>query len=134
LTTGIDGKYCIIKNRLKTDVRSAIPLLPKALIILEKYNSNFLNNLSESLFKVGKIQSYNSYLKQIADFTGIQKQISSHAGRRTFASTITLGNGISIESISQMLGHTNTKMTQQYARVSDLKISNEMNLINDKFR
>lgn len=132
LTTGIDGNYWIIKNRLKTDVRSAIPLLPKALIILNKHNCNYLNNLSESLFKVGKIQSYNAYLKQIADFTGIQKQLSSHAGRRTFASTITLGNGISIESISQMLGHTNTKITQQYARVSDLKISNEMKLLLDK--
>jgi site-specific recombinase XerD len=133
LTTGIDGNYWIIKNRLKTDVRSAIPLLPKALIILNKHNSSFLNNPSESLFKVGKIQSYNAYLKQIADFVGIQKQLSSHAGRRTFASTITLGNGISIESISQMLGHTNTKMTQQYARVSDLKISNEMKLLLNKF-
>jgi site-specific recombinase XerD len=132
LTTGIDGNYWIIKNRLKTDVRSAIPLLPKALIILNKHNSNYLNNLSESLFEVGKIQSYNAYLKQIADFVGIQKQLSSHAGRRTFASTITLGNGISIESISQMLGHTNTKITQQYARVSDLKISNEMKLLLNK--
>jgi site-specific recombinase XerD len=132
LTTGIDRNYWIIKNRLKTDVRSAIPLLPKALIILNKHNSNYLNNLSESLFKVGKIQSYNAYLKQIADFTGIQKQLSSHAGRKTFASTITLGNGISIESISQMLGHTNTKITQQYARVSDLKISNEMKLLLNK--
>jgi site-specific recombinase XerD len=133
LTTGIDGNYWIIKNRLKTDVRSAIPLLPKAQKILDKHNCNYLNNLSEPLFKVGKIQSYNAYLKQIADFTGIQKQLSSHAGRRTFASTITLGNGISIESISQMLGHTNTKITQQYARVSDLKISNEMKILKEKF-
>lgn len=133
LTTGIDGNSWIIKNRLKTDVRSAIPLLPKAQMILNKHNSNYLNNLSEPLFKVGKIQSYNAYLKQIGDFTGIQKKLSSHAGRRTFASTITLGNGISIESISQMLGHTNTKITHQYARVSDLKVATEMNKIRKIF-
>jgi site-specific recombinase XerD len=64
---------------------------------------------------------------------GINKILSSHAGRRTFASTVALGNGISIESISQMLGHTNTKITHQYARVSDLKISNEMKLLKDKY-
>lgn len=133
LTTGIDGNYWIIKNRLKTDVRSAIPLLPKALIILNKHNCNYLNNLSESLFKVGKIQSYNAYLKQIADFTGIQKQLSSHAGRRTFASTVALTNGISIESIAKMLGHSNSRITHQYARVSDLKIANEMDKIRKIF-
>ncbi len=133
LTTGIDGNFWIIKNRLKTDVRSAIPLLPKALIILNKHNCNYVNNLSESLFKVGKIQSYNAYLKQIADFTGIQKQLSSHAGRRTFASTVALTNGISIESIAKMLGHSNSRITHQYARVSDLKIANEMDKIRKIF-
>ena len=72
------------------------------------------------------IQRYNAYLKEIADLCGINKQLSSHAGRRTFASTVALGNGISIESIAQMLGHSTTKITHQYARVSDTKVAEEM--------
>lgn len=126
ITVGIDGGLWIIKDRLKTEIRSAIPLLPKALILLDLYKNREDANSEEPILPIYKIQKYNAYLKVIADFAGINKQLSSHAGRRTFASTIALGNGISIESISQMLGHSTTKITQQYARVSDLKISNEM--------
>lgn len=132
ITIGIDGGLWIIKNRHKTDVRSAIPLLPKAITLLEKYKNNVSSDIEKPLLPIYSIQKYNAYLKVIADITGINKQLSSHAGRRTFASSVALGNGISIESISQMLGHTNTKITQQYARVSDLKISNEMKLLKDK--
>lgn len=129
ITTGIDGNKWIIKNRVKTDVRSAIPLLPKALEIIIKYKPKYHQLPTETIFPVNTIQRFNAYLKEVADCCGISKNLSSHAGRRTFASTVALGNGISIESISQMLGHTNTKITQQYARVSDLKISKEMKLI-----
>jgi site-specific recombinase XerD len=132
ISIGIDGGLWIIKNRLKTDVRSAIPLLPKAVALIDLYKVNEYSENEKPLLPIYSIQKYNAYLKVIADLTGINKQLSSHAGRRTFASTVTLGNGISIESISQMLGHTNTKITQQYARVSDLKISNEMKLIKSK--
>ncbi len=133
ITVGIDGGLWIIKDRLKTDIRSAIPLLPKALILLNLYKNREDANSEEPILPIYTIQKYNAYLKVIADFAGINKQLSSHAGRRTFASTIALGNGISIESISQMLGHSNTKITQQYARVSDLKIANEMKILNERF-
>jgi site-specific recombinase XerD len=126
ITTGIDGNKWIIKNRVKTDIRSAIPLLPKALEIVIKFKPDYQQKPKETIFPVNTIQKFNAYLKEVADCCGINKNLSSHAGRRTFASTVTLGNGISIESISQMLGHVNTKITQEYARVSDLKISNEM--------
>jgi site-specific recombinase XerD len=126
ITTGIDGNKWIFKNRVKTDVRSAIPLLPKALEIIIKFKPKYQQQPTETIFPVNTIQKFNAYLKEIADCCGINKNLSSHAGRRTFASTVALGNGISIESISQMLGHTNTKITHQYAKVSDLKISNEM--------
>jgi site-specific recombinase XerD len=126
VTTGIDGNQWIIKNRMKTDVRSAIPLLPKALSIILEYNPDYKTTHSEPLLPVYSIQKYNSYLKEIADFCGINKELTSHAGRRTFASTVALGNGISIESIAQMLGHSTTKVTHQYARVSDTKVANEM--------
>jgi len=133
VTTGIDGNLWIIKNRLKTDVRSAIPLLPKALGLIVKYNPNYKVAVDKQLLPMYNIQRYNAYLKEIADLCGITKVLSSHAGRRTFASTVALSNGISIESISQMLGHTSTKITHQYARVNDLKVAAEMEKIRVKY-
>lgn len=123
---GIDNAYWIVKNREKTDIRSAIPLLPKAEELVKKYNPNFKTKPDELLFPMYSIQKFNCYLKEIAVLCGITKNLSSHAGRRTFASTVALANGISIESIAQMLGHSTTKITHQYARVSDLKVAAEM--------
>lgn len=134
VTIGIDGMLWIIKNRVKTDIRSAIPLLPKALSLILEYNPSFKTTHSEPLLPVYSIQKYNSYLKEIADFCGINKELTSHAGRRTFASTVALGNGISIESIAQMLGHSTTKITHQYARVSDTKVANEMGRIKEIYK
>lgn len=133
VTTGIDGNLWIIKNRLKTDVRSAIPLLPKALELIVKYNPDYKVAIDKQLLPMYNIQRYNAYLKEIADLCGITKVLSSHAGRRTFASTVALSNGISIESISQMLGHTSTKITHQYARVNDMKVAAEMEKIKSSF-
>lgn len=133
VTTGIDGNLWIIKNRLKTDVRSAIPLLPKALDLIIKYNPDYKVTIDKQLLPMYNIQRYNAYLKEIAALCGITKVLSSHAGRRTFASTVALNNGISIESISQMLGHTSTKITHQYARVSDMKVAQEMEKIMNKY-
>jgi len=133
VTTGIDGNIWIIKNRIKTDIRSAIPLLPKALEIILHYNKDYKTKLDEILLPVYAIQKYNAYLKEIADICGINKELSSHAGRRTFASTVALGNGVSIESIAQMLGHSSTKITHQYARTSDLKVAAEMSKISKSF-
>ena len=90
-------------------------------------------NIDKQLLPLYNIQRYNAYLKEIADLCGITKVLSSHAGRRTFASTVALTNGISIESISQMLGHSTTKITHQYARVSDMKVAAEMEKLKTKF-
>ena len=134
VTIGIDGKQWIIKNRAKTDIRSAIPLLPGALSIIMEYSPDYKSTHDKPLLPVYSIQKYNSYLKEIADQCGINKELSSHAGRRTFASTIALGNGISIESIAQMLGHSSTKITHQYARVSDTKVAIEMGRIKEFYK
>lgn len=133
VTTGIDGNQWIVKNRLKTDIRSAIPLLPKAIEIIVKYNPEYKVAIDKQLLPVYNIQRYNAYLKEIADLCGITKVLSSHAGRRTFASTVALTNGVSLESIAQMLGHSSTKITHQYARVSDLKVAAEMSKIKERF-
>lgn len=128
---GIDGNRWIIKRRTKTDQRSAIPLLPKAVEILEKYGWQDKQD-NEFVLPVYSNQKINSYLEEIADLCGISKKITSHAGRRTFATTIGLGNNIPIETISKMLGHSSTKMTQQYAMVTDLKVSQDMQQLKEK--
>lgn len=128
---GIDGNRWIIKRRTKTDQRSAIPLLPKALEVLEKYRWHEKKE-NEVVLPVYSNQKINSYLQEIADLCDISKKVTSHAGRRTFATTIGLGNNIPIETISKMLGHSSTKMTLQYAMVTDTKISQDMQKVKEK--
>lgn len=122
---GIDGTKWIITRRKKTDVRAAIPLLIEAEEIISKYNKD-ASESSKPLFSFYSIQKFNSYLHEIAELCGINKAITSHVGRRTFATTIALANGIGLETISKILGHSNTKITAQYAVVTDLKISQDM--------
>ncbi len=127
VTIGIDGKLWIITYRQKTNIRCSIPLLPPALKILEQYNPEYRIQLDKQLLPLYSNQKFNSYLKEIADFCGIAKELSSHAGRRTFATTIALANGISIETIRSVIGHTQTsKITYQYAAITDMKVSSEM--------
>lgn len=76
-------------------------------------------------------QKMNSYLKEIADQCGIAKTITFHLVRHTFATTITLSNGVPIESVSKMLGHRDLKTTQLYAKVVDKKISDDMNKLKE---
>lgn len=125
ISPGIDGNKWIITRRRKTDVRAAIPLLPKAEELLNKYDDG-ANDPERPLMPFYAIQKFNSYLHEIADTCGINKNLTSHVGRRTFATTIALANGISLETISKILGHTSTKITSLYAVVTDHKVSQEM--------
>jgi site-specific recombinase XerD len=76
----------------------------------------------------------NSYLKEIADACGITEELTFHIARHTFATTVTLANGVSIESVSKMLGHTNIKTTQHYAKILDMKVSEDMANLTQKLR
>lgn len=75
----------------------------------------------------------NAYLKEIADLCGIKKQLTYHIARHTFATTVTLANDVPIESVSKMLGHTNIRTTQHYAKILDKKVSNDMSALRSKF-
>lgn len=75
----------------------------------------------------------NAYLKEIADLCGVNKELTYHIARHTFATTITLSNGVSIESVSKMLGHKNMRTTQHYAKILDSKVSEDMILLKQKF-
>lgn len=131
---GIDGSKWIFTSRQKTDTISRIPLLPLALDIIEQYKDHHACINTEKVLPVLSNQKYNEYLKEIATICGISKKMTTHTARHTFATTITLSNGVPMESVSKMLGHKNLKTTQHYARVLDRKISDDMNLLKAKLQ
>lgn len=129
IVIGIDGGRWIKTRRAKTDTRSNIPLLPTASAILEKYADN---NGSDKLLPVLSNQKMNAYLKEIADLCGIDKNLTFHLARHTFATTVTLTNGVPIESVSKMLGHKSLRTTQHYAKILDRKVSDDMAVLKEK--
>ena len=128
----IDG-YCgekwLVISRQKTDSQSRIPLLPAALEILTRYADHPECSAKSLLLPVLSNQKMNAYLKEIGDLCLIEKPITFHLARHTFATTVTLTNGVPIESVSKMLGHNSIKTTQIYAKIVDRKISEDMNLL-----
>ena len=134
IAPGIDGNYWIFTNRQKTDTQSRIPLLPPAQAIVEKYKDYPTCGDSGHVLPVLSNQKMNAYLKEIADVCGITKNLTFHIARHTFATTVTLSNGVPIESVSKMLGHRNLKTTQHYAKVLDKKVSDDTRFLREKFR
>ncbi|AOW20171.1 site-specific integrase [Urechidicola croceus] len=132
IVIGIDGDRWIKTKRTKTNTRSNIPLLKTPEVILEKYSSssNFAN--SDYLLPVLSNQKMNAYLKEIADLCEINKNLTFHLARHTFATTVTLTNGVPIESVSKMLGHKSLKTTQHYAKIIDRKVSEDMAVLRAK--
>ena len=133
IVTGVDGEQWITIKRQKTDTPSRIPLLPAASALLGLYEKNPACINTGKLLPVLSNQKMNSYLKEIADFCGIQKLLTFHIARHTFATTVTLLNGVPIESVSKMLGHTNIQTTQHYAKILNIKVGADMALIKDKY-
>jgi site-specific recombinase XerD len=129
ISIGLDGQKWIFTSRQKTDTASRIPLLPTALQIMQKYENYPECADLGKLLPVLSNQKMNSYLKEIADVCNIEKELTFHIARHTFATTITLANGVSIESVSKMLGHTNIRTTQHYAKILDSKVGEDMQLL-----
>lgn len=134
IVTGVDGEKWLSINRLKTDVPSRIPLLPTAMVLIHRYANHPHCENSGRVFPVLSNQKMNSYLKEIAGVCGINKPITFHIARHTFATTVTLLNGVPIESVSKMLGHTNIQTTQHYAKVLDIKVGEDMAKLRQRFR
>ncbi|MCK0124538.1 site-specific integrase [Gelidibacter sp. F2691] len=132
IVMGITGDQWIKINRSKTDTRSNIPLLPIPQTILQKYAHNSELSENELLLPVLSNQKMNAYIKEIADLCGINKNLTFHLARHTFATTVTLSNGVPIESVSKMLGHTSLKTTQHYAKILDRKVNEDMQLLKSK--
>jgi len=123
---GVDGKEWIFDSRQKTDTDFRVPLLPEAAAILKKYEDDPQCVNMDRAFPVMSNQKMNAYLKEIADVCGVNKNLTYHLARHTFATTVTLSNGVPMETVSKMLGHKNLKTTQHYAKIVDTKISEDM--------
>ena len=123
IVKGIDGNHWISTKREKTDKPVKVPLLPKAQEILEKYMQCPEMENKESLLPISSNQKTNAYLKEIADSCDIDKNLTFHVARHTFATTVMLSNGVPIETVSKLLGHSKLSTTQIYARVVESKIS-----------
>lgn len=131
IVRGIDGDFWIFTKREKNDQPVKIPLLDKAFDILKKYEHCSGNN-EEKLLPVLSNQKLNKYLKEIAEILGIGKKFTFHSARHTFATTVTLSNGMPIETVSKLLGHSKLSTTQTYARVIEQKVSTDMHLLKTK--
>jgi site-specific recombinase XerD len=132
VATGVDGGQWIFTKRQKTEAPSRIPLLPHAKRILAKYDNHPLCLNRGVLLPVPSNQKMNDYLREIATLCGITKKMTFHTARHTFATTITLTNGVPIETVGKMLGHRNLKTTQHYAKIVDKKVSDDMDMLRRK--
>ena len=126
IIAGSDGERWIRTCREKTLIPVNVPLLPPALKILDKYKDNIRSLSDGRVFPTVSNQKVNSYLKEIADLCGITKKVTFHIARHTFATTVTLSNGVPIETVSKILGHTKITTTQIYAKVVERKLKEDM--------
>jgi integrase len=131
IRTSFDGNLWVMTKRQKTDVQSNIPLLDVAKQILEKYKGTLPD---EKVLPILSNQKMNAYLKEIGDLCGIEQNLTFHLARHTFGTTVTLAKGVPIETVSKMLGHTNIKTTQIYARITNSKIGNDMAVLAGKLK
>jgi site-specific recombinase XerD len=127
-----DGEMWLQILRTKTKGRSQILLLPKALETIEKYKNYPVNCAERKLLPAFSNQKMNAYLKEIADLCKVKKHLTFHSARHTFATTVTLSNGVPIETVSSMLGHKNIRTTQIYARILKDKIGVDMKALKAK--
>lgn len=133
IVIGVDGEQWVKTRRTKTDTRSNIPILPIAETLIKKYKDDPFLQDKDLVLPVLSNQKMNAYIKEIADLCGITKNLTFHLARHTFATTVTLTNGVPIESVSKMLGHTNLKTTQHYAKILDMKVGKDMAILRSKF-
>jgi site-specific recombinase XerD len=132
ISMGIDGDKWIFTHRQKTESASKIPILPVTQMMIDKYADHPQCIAKGCLLPIFSNQKMNAYLKEIAGVCEINKELTFHIARHTFATTVTLSNGVPIESVSKMLGHKNLRTTQHYAKVLDRKVSDDMKQLKQK--
>ena len=129
----VDGSKWLIKDRIKGENnKTNVPLLAIPLAIIEKYRNHPYCVAYKKLLPVNSNQRYNGYLKEVATICGIEKELTTHTARHTFATTILLENDCPIESASEMLGHNSIRTTQIYAKTTDVNVSNNMKVVSKR--
>jgi integrase len=131
---GIDKKKWITKHRKKTDVISRIPLFRIPEEIIEKYKDHPLSIIRNVLLPVPSNQKMNGYLKEIADICGINKILTTHTARRTFATSVLLLEGVSMDIVSKILGHKSLFMTRKYAKIDEISIAKGTEIVREKLQ
>ncbi|KPH13305.1 site-specific integrase [Chryseobacterium sp. ERMR1:04] len=129
---GVDGKLWIMSRRQKTKSNTDIPLLPKAIEIMEKYKNHPVCIERGSVLPVRSNQKMNAYLSEVAELSKVYSTLNTHKARRTFASTITLNNGVSLHVVKEMLGHHSIKQTEEYAITEQESINKEMTQLRER--
>jgi site-specific recombinase XerD len=132
IVSGKDKVLWIKTTRTKTEIEANVPLIPNAIEILNKYESHLCREVENRLLPVKSNQKMNAYLKEIADLAGIDKNLTTHIARHTFATTVTLDNDVPLESVSKMLGHTKLTTTQIYAKTKDRKVNRDMTALRNR--
>jgi len=132
INIGIDGEIWLVLERQKTGSPINIPLLPKAREIIERYRYHPMCLKRNSLLPMSSNQKMNAYLKEIADLCTITSTLTTHKARRTFASTVTLGNDVPIHVVKEMLGHRSIQQTEEYAITEQQTIGREMQRLKQK--
>jgi integrase len=129
---GIDRTKWIFRDRGKTGKTENVPLLPIALEIIERYKKHPYCITANRLLPMNSNQRYNAYLKEVASVCGIDKELTSHTARHTFATTVTLSNDVPIETVSELLGHSDIRTTQIYAKIIQKKVSRDIQKLRSK--
>lgn len=132
LVVGNDGQTWIVTSRQKTGIKSDVPLLPKAKDLIDKYKDHVDCKDNGLLLPKRSNQKMNEYLKEIASFAGVHKNLTHYVARHTFATTVILANGLSMEVLSKMLGHTNLRQTAHYGKIQNVRVGQEMSLLREK--
>lgn len=129
-----DGQNWIFTSRTKTGIKSDVPLLPQAEKIIEKYRSHPFCQSTGLLIPKRSNQRANDYLKEICVLAGVRKKCTMYTSRHTFATTVILSNGISLEVLSKLMGHSDLKMSMHYGKIQNARVGQEMQILKDKFR
>lgn len=130
--TGINGRKWIYTSRQKNDNVSNVPLLDQAMEIIEKYRDHPICISKNRILPMKSNQKLNAYLKELADICNISKPMTMHIARHTFATTVLLSNGVSMEATSKMLGHSSLKTTQIYGKILETRVGAEMEMLSQK--
>ena len=131
IINGPNNRPWIRTHRKKTSTPVDVPLLDVPLQILAKYEDS---RRGDRLLPIPANQKCNDYLKEIAAICGIEKRLTFHLARHTFATTVTLTNGVPIESVSKMLGHRSLKTTQVYAKIVHNKLAEDMSNLSNRLQ